>query len=187
MTSVFDRLTFTPEEVEAAIEAGKKKRAKSDPRICACGHNARSHTSESINNSNHKWNRDNGMFECTPGQQKCPCQKFTEVMTATDPRKFVFKTDGPGASHALSKGVQASSKIPGVRVQWSETTTCDGICKRSVSEVHVTPVALRDDLFESDEPTSRNVLLCDDCRMATYNTAVKNLTERNQERQATHE
>jgi hypothetical protein len=177
MSSIFDGLTFTMEEAEQAIEDGKRKRERSDPRICVCGHNARSHTSEAVNNPTHASWRAQGKFYCVPGKQECPCKKFVPVLTSSDPRKFIYKTDGPGARHALAKGIAAAQKVERIKLQWTEGAVCER-CKRSASEVRLTPVALGHDLFESSEPTIYNTLLCDDDRRAVYDMAVEEFNQR---------
>ena len=150
---------FTAEEAIAVLEAAKTM-ARSDRRVCKCGHAARFHISESTSQDM----RDLaalGHNRCAPGRQVCPCAKFEAVMVVGDVRRFMARTDGPGAKHALAKGAMTTWKIGG-KADWIEGVACD-LC--GAEAVHLTPIAYTERYEEATYPTAHNKLVCTPCRM----------------------
>jgi hypothetical protein len=149
------------DDVKSQLEIAKLRRMETnkDPRICKCGHAARCHTSES-DRETHRTLRAVGRFACFVGRQTCPCQKFEPVMTTSDIRKFIFKTEGPAESHALARGAMKAWEL-GVTVEWIPGTSCD-MCQGQ--GLALFPLALGPGGTEAHEPTATNVLLCTTCR-----------------------
>jgi len=148
---------FSMEDVKNKIE--QKQDKSLDRRICKCGHGARSHTSES-NTPIHETLKATGRFACFTARMECPCQKFEPVMTTSDVRKFVCKTEGPAEAHALAKGALKGWET-GATVEWIPGVLCDG-CKGESLALY--PIAIGPGGTESYTPTATNVLLCGTCR-----------------------
>lgn len=154
---VLENWGISDEEVEAALaETTQRKR---DNRVCACGHPAKAHTSES-DSDYHRTLKAAGRSECRPTRIACPCAKFLPVIIASDVRKFSYKTDGIGPRHALSKGITSATKA-GIDLQWAPGVHC-ARCK--LEGVVLYPVSLDRDMKEADRATPINVLLCGPCR-----------------------
>jgi hypothetical protein len=81
------------------------------------------------------------------------------VLKSSNVKSFIRVTDGPGAQHALSKGISGAIKS-GATIEWIETPKCqkcdfDG----KVLPVSLNPVSLR----VSQIGTRVNQMLCRDC------------------------
>jgi hypothetical protein len=178
MDTIFDRLGTTPEELHAGVVKAKQASKERDGRICICGHPAKCHTSEAGEASAvHFAMKASGRNKCFPGRQSCPCRKFVGVLIASDVRKFMHRTTGPGPGHALTKGIDSGAQSH-ISMSWTENAVCE-LCKRS--DVVLTAVSLDNTLFESNDATPINYLLCAEDRMNVYNKAVANLQQRNGE------
>lgn len=149
---------FTAEEALKAL-GDASANARSDRRVCKCGHAARFHASESTRADMQELAKL-GHNRCTPGRQLCPCDNFAPVMIVADVRRFMARTDGPGAQHALAKGA-ITTWNKGDKAVWMDHVECDG-CHRN--DVHLTPVAYTDRYTEATYPTKHNMLVCADCR-----------------------
>jgi uncharacterized cupin superfamily protein len=169
MTSFFDKVTFTADDVTQAVEEAKARRTAAvapDRRICICGHGARSHSSLGLSD-NAKYLRARGIFKCSPGKVKCPCEEFRAVAITSDVRKFTSKTEGPGNLHALSKGATLALE-KGCTVEWLEGVCCDR-CK--LPDKPFAPVAYSPSYVEVHMATPINRLVCEDCRVLTAQKA----------------
>lgn len=156
-----DLFDFSMKDVKNQLEIDRLKRdeTKKDPRICKCGHPARSHTTES-NNDFHRQLAAAGHFRCNPGRQQCPCKKFEAVMQTSDVRKFIFKTEGPAEQHALARGAMKIWEKGG-QVDWIPGVSCDR-CK--TMGVKLTPIPLNGAGEIMTRPSAINVLLCLECK-----------------------
>lgn len=147
MSGIEDFFDITEEEIESAI-ADRVNGRKRDGRICSCGHSAGRHE-----------DLGDGVINCRAVKYECPCVKFHAVLKSSNVKSFIRVTDGPGAQHALSKGISGAIKS-GATIEWIETPKCqkcdfDG----KVLPVSLNPVSLR----VSQIGTRVNQMLCRDC------------------------
>lgn len=169
MTDFFDKVDFTPDDVDKAVAAAKAQADKnSERRICICGHGARSHSSHGVS-ENAKFLRDRGLFRCAAGRVKCPCQEFRPVAITSDVRRFTAKTEGPAGLHALSKGARMATEN-GATVEWLEGVGCDRCHK---TDVAIVPVAYAPGYYEASSATAINRLVCAECRLLTQQEAAQ--------------
>lgn len=155
--------SFTVEEAAAELETVKVL-GRSDRRVCKCGHAARFHISESTSKEMQEL-AALGHNRCAPGRQVCPCTTFEAVMVASDVRRFMARTDGPGAKHALAKGAMTTWKAGGT-ADWIPGVACDSC---GAQGVHLTPIAYTPHFVEAAYPTAHNKLMCADCRAKLAN------------------
>jgi hypothetical protein len=160
---VFAHLTQTPEELQKGLEEGMRAVAAQhrhlrDPRICSCGHSARSHASQKADTDWVQGDDD----ECRPSKVFCACTLFVAVLESDNVRKFQFLTRGPGAEHAFSKGI-AAAQLSGIEVRWAEgyTPLC-WLCKDTSKRTEAVPLDSRDRV--TFNPGSKNPMLCEDCK-----------------------
>lgn len=144
--------------LDRADIVGKKA---SDTRICICGHSMSAHSGTS------SADRDAILLtgralktHCTPGRMNCPCSNARPVLLASDARKFMRKTAGPGMDHALGLGIAACRKADKT-VEWLVDMECER-CK--TTEAKLAPVALSPGGLVTNEPGADNALLCASCR-----------------------
>lgn len=151
-------LIYDAEEIEKGLAKNKAARS-SDPRICACGHNARSHASQAANDSPLRALYDaRGLETCNPGRMTCPCKSFDAVAECSDVRLFLFKTTGAYSGHALSRGIkQAIDK--GVEVKPIGDWNCRA-CGSSAGGVGPVPITEK---REVEGPGDFTLLLCAGC------------------------
>lgn len=143
--SILAGMGLDPDE---AIEADQrlKTKPKRDPRICVCGHAVNKHVPES--------------GACEPTRYKCPCRQMIPVLTVDDTRLFLRRTTGPGAEHALTRGIAALADSD-KGCEWIEEThkcfKCGGDDKlRAVpTDSEGTKVKYEHSQF--------NILVCADC------------------------
>ena len=162
MTDIRNNMIFDEAEIEVSL--AKSKVSKADPRICVCGHNARSHASQGVEDSPLRdLFESRGVEACSPARQTCPCNAFRAVAESDNVRLFIFKTTGAYNSHALNKGISAAIK-KGVDVRQIGDWACDA-CQRTlaVDNVKVGPVPLDSRQREVFAPGEYNLLLCGDC------------------------
>lgn len=152
---------ITPEESEEAERQIAERKNKRDKRICACGHAAKSHSSESTS-EHHQFLVAAGRGGCRPSKIVCPCIKFVPVIEASDVRRFIFKTNGPGPMHALSRGIKAATDAE-IDLNWVEGARC-GKCHSPATDVALYPMALTIEGKESEVATPVNVIFCGKCR-----------------------
>ena len=146
--SAFEHLDYTPEEALRVHELLTQPKGRDrDGRICACGHPMTRHAVLS------------GLVYCKPSRMECPCKKDRPVVTTSDTRLFLCKTEGQGPMHALGRGLVAAAK-DGHRVEWLIEKKCD----RCGSEGPVSPVPVTQRGVAVSEPTGFDALLCAKCR-----------------------
>jgi hypothetical protein len=154
-------MEIDPVAVKKSLEAEKAKRT-SDPRICICGHNARSHGSQSVSGMGYDLYQSRGKEMCSAGRQMCPCMQFEAVATCSDVRVFIFKTTGYGNNHALSKGILAA-QTRGKDVAPIGEWTCKACGEGAAEGKTVGPVPIGLSRQEVQRPGEVNMLLCGEC------------------------
>jgi len=142
-------LTF--EEVQEADKkiVDKARAGGRDRRICVCGHAVSKHTTYA------------GILTCKPSALLCPCKLVRPVLTCSDTRVFLRKTEGAGAMHALARGIYASLHS-GKDVNWIIELQCD---RCGSTKNNVVPVPVTQSGTSSSEATGFDKLLCPECRM----------------------
>lgn len=151
-SGIWGSLGLTPEEIESVYKATEKVDRAKDARVCICGHGATRHK------------QAYGVSRCQPGRQSCSCAQLQVVLHASDLRSFMCRTTGPGAEHALVKGIAGSERlaektgIP-LEIDW----VVEVKCQRCGSEDGVVPAAITSGGFVSDGPERLNVLSCRKC------------------------
>lgn len=154
-------MEIDPEAVQASLDKEKKRRS-ADPRICVCGHNARSHGSQAVVGGLVELFNQSGKEMCSAGRQACPCIGFEAVATCADVRIFIFKTTGSYAGHALQKGILAAQKR-GKDVAPIGDWVCKSCGDGAPEGKTVGPVAIGLGRTEVERPAEVNMLLCQDC------------------------
>lgn len=140
-------------DLNEAIDIDQKLKNKKprDRRICLCGHAVVRHMDEF------------GAVQCRANKWNCKCKAVQPVLEVEDTRIFMRKTEGPGAFHALSRGiVSASGK--GHTMSWIDGALYCHKCKKTDERVTVVPVTQHG--IAQDADTGFNVFLCDTCRTA---------------------
>jgi len=144
-------LGVTLEEIEQA-DVDKRKDGPRDQRICVCGHAVSKHTVV----------EGRGQVTCKPSAMHCPCKSLRPVLRTSDTRCFLRKTDGPGAEHALSRGMMEAVKRSKT-IEWIVPIVCDR-CEQPTDKVIPTPIAQGTaGVYKKNEPAAQNALLCRDC------------------------
>lgn len=164
MTEVDDVLGLDLESVQR-IQKTKKVRGRRDARVCVCGHAGGAHfmLPAGTGLSDDPTDLVKGATGCQAGKVPCACDHFLWVLTATDVRSFIQKTEGPGEEHALTKGV-ASSLARGVRPEWREGLTCFW-CGEPPSKVGtLIAIPYNERGGEAKRSTNENRLHCSNCR-----------------------
>ena len=146
------KIGLTPEDVyQADLELAEQRKMKEgiDRQICACGHAMARHTVTA------------GATYCKPARMECPCKRPRPVIEASDTRMFIRKTDGGGASHALSRGIVAALE-KNRAVEW----IIDIVCDRCGEETgNVIPVPVTQNGTATQYATGYDALLCYNCRV----------------------
>lgn len=152
---------LTEEDVLLYAERRKTK-GRRDQRVCVCGHGGNAHFA--LDHSETPVDTlPAGSVGCQVGRVPCLCNEFTWVLTIDDIRSFIQKTDGPGADHALAKGLK-SSAARGYHPKWREGICCMW-CRRTPEESGaLIPIAFNDRGGEARRSTPVNKLFCGDCR-----------------------
>lgn len=149
-----DFFSRIPDLVDLGLaEPLDERKDRKDRRICICGHSSHVH--------GHTARGDEiCRSQAAGGQSQCKCSRHRPVMTVSNKRFFRSVTVGPGAQHALSRGVEklkasleakkaedpdAEVTLPGY--EWLE----DPACEMCGGTDQVFPVAFDDD---------RNVATC---------------------------
>jgi hypothetical protein len=154
-------MEIDPVAVKKSLEAEKSRRT-SDPRICICGHNARSHGSQAVSGIGFELFQSRGKEMCSAGRQACPCIQFEAVATCSDVRVFIFKTTGFGNNHALSKGILAAQER-GKQVAPIGDWVCKACGEGAAEGKTVGPVPIDLAKREVLRPGEINALLCGEC------------------------
>lgn len=154
MTNARDALAMLGINADEAVEVDKTltRKPSSDKRICLCGHGVSKHSS------------DAGVVQCIPARWYCPCKNIRPVIEVEDTRLFLRKTSGPGAEHALTRGMAALYSAD-KGVEWIIDIKCDkcGIEATPAGDVRITPVAVTEYKTVAYEATGFDALLCDSC------------------------
>ena len=143
-----EAMGISVDEVRKADELVREKRHDRDQRICLCGHAIARHTVTS------------GVVYCKPGRMDCPCKRCRPVLEVFDTRKFMRKTSGAGALHALTLGVLAHIEL-GKPVKWITDLQCDR-CQKN--DQNVVPVPVTQQGKAVTYATGYDALLCRECR-----------------------
>lgn len=144
-----EAMGLSVDEVRNADSRVRERRHERDPRVCLCGHAVSRHTIT------------NGVVYCKPGRMECPCKKCRPVLEASDTRKFLRKTSGAGALHALSLGMLALVEEK-KSAKWIIDLQCDR-CKKD--DKSVVPVPVTQHGKATTYATGYDALLCKECRM----------------------
>ncbi len=154
MTDARNALAMLGITAEEAVETDERltRKPSRDKRVCLCGHAVNKHST------------DAGLVICVPSRYNCPCKNIRPVIEVEDTRLFLRKTSGPGAEHALTRGLAASFSAD-KGVEWLETPKCDkcGIEATPAGDVKINPVAVTEFRSISYEATGYDALLCDSC------------------------
>ncbi len=151
MTTAKDALAalgISPEET-TAIEEEMKNQSRRDPRICMCGHPMSRHST------------DAGVGLCSLPKSTCNCKFPTPALKVGDTRLFLRSTTGPGAEHALTRGIIALA-LAGKEAEWLVPVECN---KCKTTDGKIIPVPLTDAMTVAYDSANRNFLLCEECML----------------------
>lgn len=182
MTDFLDTFGPTLEEMEAGDQAARQKLARSDKRICVCGHSARWHDTQLHPSSVREARTEEThpyIKSCTPLKQRCDCREFQHVMNAPDVRLFTYQTAGPADQHALSRGVKRTLEKRGAEgLAWVEGVKC--ILCPGVSSERLYPIAYiapgdGTRYVEATYSTPINLLVCGAHRQAIRDNPIQDV------------
>lgn len=140
---------ITTDDVDASdAELIEKRKYQVDREICLCGHSMSKHTVI------------NGIVFCKPSRMECPCKRARPVLVAQDVRKFIRKTEGGGAAHALTRAIRESAAAE-KSVEWIIDLKCD---RCGAANNNVVPVPVTQNGIARSHATGYDALLCPDCR-----------------------
>jgi hypothetical protein len=141
---------ITTDDVDASdAELIEKRKYQVDREICLCGHSMGRHTITS------------GIVLCKPARMECPCKKARPVLVTQDVRKFIRKTEGAGAAHALTRAMRETAAL-GKSVEWIIDLKCD---RCGAANNNVVPVPVTQNGIARSYATGYDALLCPDCRV----------------------
>ena len=146
-----EAMGITLDEAEKADKSTREvsRREKyRDITICLCGHGSSRHIVVG------------GTVFCKPSRMECPCKKLRPVLEGSDTRKFLRKTTGGGALHALTLGILAHIQ-EGKSVKWIVDLKCDRCGK---NDNNVVPVPVTQHGHAVGYATGYDALLCRECR-----------------------
>jgi len=141
--------------VKEGIKNGtlRRGRAGQTREVCVCGHSIGHHT----------FVESREVWSCSPGMTRCSCQSPRAVLVATNLRMFMFSTEGPGALHALGKGMVASI-AEGESFNWIENPAlCDKCLGTLTAEGGVFPTPLAESSGFVMGTSPHNRILCGSC------------------------
>ena len=137
------------ENAEKELESkGLRRYRYTDNRVCACGHGVTKHTVT------------NGVVYCKPSRMECPCRKMRPVLEAEDTRRFIYRTNGSGPMHALTRGIMSCIESDKA-VTWIVDLACDRCGEKTGN---VVPVPVTQNGRASSDATGFDALLCPVCR-----------------------
>lgn len=110
-------LGLSVDEVEEAIADAKERRENPERHVCICGHAK----------ARHFIDENGGVSSCKPAKWACLCHQYKSVLQCQDTRDFLFRTEGAGKEHALTKGV-ANAHSKGHSIQWLEDAYSCALC-----------------------------------------------------------
>ena len=153
MSDAKDALEKMGISLEEALKADEKVRGEAktrdrDGRVCLCGHAIARHTLVG------------GVVYCKPSRMECPCKKTRPVLEVEDTRKFLRRTSGSGAMHALTLGI-VSHVQTGKSVEWIVDLKCD---RCGTDDNNVVPAAVTQNGRAASYATGFDALLCPKCR-----------------------
>lgn len=151
-------LGVSPEDAVLDVKSARSRDRK-DNRICACGHNARSHTEFGVTEV-HEAMRRSGRTMCTPGRVDCKCKVFHHVLDVTSSRPFIYRGLGSHQDHALIRGI-TSLVSSGGSFKYSETMSCFKC--GSVEESYIPAYINIESGKIIQEPSRGSVMLCNNC------------------------
>lgn len=163
MSNPLDEIDVSENDVAESVD--KKVKMPRNGGICVCGHSYNSHT-ENVppgHNRIHDNARATRKPICKPSKHTCPCREYQEVLTTSDSRDFRRTTIGPGAEHALIRGIGLAIKN-GTEVKWADGLQCVKCHTPKSKETPLAPVAYDLKWYEAKKPTDMNVLICKNCR-----------------------
>ena len=171
--SALARFGLTVEEVMTADAALQVRNNVRDQRVCICGHPMARHAPTDRHIKSTDEDGKETIFTthtggCQPSKMSCPCAQERVVLTASDIRPFLRKTQGGGRAHALMRGIAALEERGGT-VEWMKEPECDHPdCSDRTAPVTVQNV---NDYWQVTPGVvaQRNVWLCRTC-MAELNT-----------------
>lgn len=153
MQSADDVLASMGIDPAAALAADRRQRRGArvrDSRVCVCGHGMSRHSEVA------------GVTFCKPSALTCECKSPRPVLEADDTRYFLRRTNGPGTSHALVRGIAASGER-GIRVRWIDPPTCDR-CGTAEGNIVPAPVMQAGGRINPEgDSTGYDKFLCPDC------------------------
>lgn len=121
--SILASMGIDPHRVDILDNSRKKMAGGVDRRICICGHAMDRHKNgqdvpilRSIDPS--------ARFQCKPNVMECDCKNCIPVISVSDTRWFLKKTEGSGELHAFTRGILAISKITGHFIEWLIEPQC---------------------------------------------------------------
>lgn len=104
-------LGLDPEEA-VQIDNRLSSRSQRNPFICLCGHPEARHSVIG-----------EGTTFCKPSRHECHCEGIQRVLSVSDTRVFVRKSNGYGKDHALTRGIAAAVKKK-IDVEWVDELSC---------------------------------------------------------------
>lgn len=144
-----------------------------DRRICMCGHSVDRHKDPNSLDSNGKpmailrTNNPDGPFMCQPNAMSCLCKKVIPVLSVSNPKYFLKKTDGHGELHALIRGMRGLSKVEGHTMEWIIEPQCR-ICGCTGASEKIVPATftVHGELKKSHGSDGYDAFVCEKCRLA---------------------
>lgn len=142
-----DPETAERRDAELTINAKTK-----DRRICLCGHSVGRHDMAL------------GRPVCQVGKLTCACRNLTPVITASDTRPFIRKTEGSAMNHALARGI-AAARTKDITVERIDEAWYCHKCEARGESVRLTPMAMTRVGAPADFDSGYNAFFCDNCRI----------------------
>lgn len=149
---ILSAMGFDPDEAERTDKELTINARTKDKRICLCGHSVGRHDMEL------------GRPVCVVGKLACNCRNLQPVLTVTDTRPFIRKTEGSSLNHALARGIAAARKID-VDISFIEESWACHKCGVAGEAVRLVPMTVTANGLPANYDTGYNSLLCDDCRV----------------------
>jgi hypothetical protein len=148
-------------------DISKSNNRSVDRRICVCGHSVDRHKNYFVGDGSGvpvlRTNNPDDSFTCKPNAATCNCKKVIPVLSVSNPKYFLKKTDGAGQLHALSRGIRALMKVDGATAEW----IIDPQCRTCGSKVNVVPACFTLDgrLKQGTGSDGYDAFICENCRV----------------------
>jgi hypothetical protein len=164
--SILASMGIDPQRVDILDSSRKKMAGGVDRRICICGHAMDRHK----NGQNVPILRSidpSGYFQCKPNVMECNCKNCIPIISVSDTRWFLKKTEGSGELHALTRGILALSKIEGHYIEWLIEPQCR-LCGVVGGEHQIAPTLFTKEgiIKHSSESDGYDDFSCRKCRIA---------------------